>query len=152
MAYDKAADSNDVHTLLNEAGIRPLVEMRALWKDEHGRLVPGQDANPNIVYDEAGTVYYYDMESNPTVRHKMAYIGHEPQRGTLKYRCPARHERWACPNEKACNTGKSYGRTVRIKRELDLRRFPPIPRATKQFERLYKGRTARRACPTGSPG
>jgi hypothetical protein len=25
---------------------------------------------------------------------------------------------------------------------LDLRRFPPIPRATKAFERLYKGRTA----------
>ncbi len=23
-----------------------------------------------------------------------------------------------------------------------MRRFPPIPRATKQFERLYKGRTA----------
>src|SRR5262249_23659690 len=25
---------------------------------------------------------------------------------------------------------------------LDLRRFPPIPRATAQFERKYKGRTA----------
>jgi hypothetical protein len=25
---------------------------------------------------------------------------------------------------------------------LDLRRFPPIPRATKAFERLYRGRTA----------
>jgi len=31
---------------------------------------------------------------------------------------------------------------VRVKQEIDLRRFPPIPRATKQFERLYKGRTA----------
>ena len=30
----------------------------------------------------------------------------------------------------------------RIKSELDLRRFPPIPHMTKQFERLYKGRTA----------
>ena len=27
-------------------------------------------------------------------------------------------------------------------REIDLRRFPPIRRATKKFERLYKGRTA----------
>ena len=25
---------------------------------------------------------------------------------------------------------------------MDLRRFPPIPRGTKEFERLYKGRTA----------
>ena len=41
-----------------------------------------------------------------------------------------------------CNAGKSYGKTVRVKQEEDLRRFPPIPRATKQFERLYKGRTA----------
>lgn len=31
---------------------------------------------------------------------------------------------------------------MRVKSELDLRRFPPIPRATKLFERLYKGRTA----------
>ena len=142
LAYDKAADSNDVHALLDTAGIHPLIQMRHLWKDEHERLVPGQDANPNIVYDEAGTVFCYDIESAPPVRHQMAYIGHEPKRGTLKYRCPARHEGWRCPNEKVCNAGKTYGRTVRIKRDLDLRRFPPIPRATKQFERLYKGRTA----------
>jgi len=72
----------------------------------------------------------------------MSYIGHEPARGTLKYRCPACHEHWSCPSAARCNAGRKYGRTVRIKRELDLRRFPPIPRATRQFERLYKGRTA----------
>jgi hypothetical protein len=32
--------------------------------------------------------------------------------------------------------------TVRVPQELDLRRFPSIPRGTKQFERLYNGRTA----------
>jgi hypothetical protein len=32
--------------------------------------------------------------------------------------------------------------TARLPCERDLRRFPPIPRATKEFERLYKGRTA----------
>lgn len=31
---------------------------------------------------------------------------------------------------------------MRVKQEIDLRRFPSIPRATKLFERLYKGRTA----------
>ena len=41
-----------------------------------------------------------------------------------------------------CNAGKTYGLTVRVKRDIDLRRFPAIPRATKKFERLYKGRTA----------
>ena len=31
---------------------------------------------------------------------------------------------------------------MRVRREIDLRRFPAVPRATKKFERLYKGRTA----------
>jgi hypothetical protein len=43
---------------------------------------------------------------------------------------------------KICNAGKSYGKTVRVDRQLDPRRFPSLPRATKKFERLYKGRTA----------
>jgi hypothetical protein len=43
---------------------------------------------------------------------------------------------------KICNAGKSYGKTVRVDRELDPRRFPALPRATKKFERMSKGRTA----------
>ncbi len=34
----------------------------------------------------------YDKMSDFPVRHKMAYIGHEPERETLKYRYPAKHE------------------------------------------------------------
>ncbi len=142
LAYDKAADSNGVHRCLDRAGIQPLIENRSLWKDELERPIPGHKPDSNLVHDEAGTVYCYDMESAPPVRHRMAYIGHEPKRGTLKYRCPARHEGGTCPAEGVCNKGRHYGLTVRVKREIDLRRFPPIPRATKKFERLYKGRTA----------
>lgn len=142
LAYDKAADSNDVHELLDGANIKPLIQMRALWTSEPERRLPGHNGNSNIVYDEAGTVYCYDQVSSPPVRHAMAYIGHEPQRKTLKYRCPARHEGWNCPMSSVCNAGKSYGLTVRVDRDIDLRRFPAIPRATKKFERLYKGRTA----------
>jgi hypothetical protein len=105
-------------------------------------MLPGHDGSSNVVYDESGTVYCYDKASDPPVRHRMAYIGREPSRGTLKYRCPAMHEGWTCPSHRRCNDGLSYGKCVRIKREIDLRRFPPIPRATKQFERLYRGRTA----------
>ena len=142
LAYDKAADSNDVHDLLFRNNIRPLIQNRSLWKDEQERMLPGHDGNSNVVYDEAGTVYCYDRESQPIVRHKMAYIGYEPQRQTLKYRCPAMHEGWECPMSARCNAGKSYGMTVRVPREIDLRRFPAPPRSTKKFERLYKGRTA----------
>jgi hypothetical protein len=142
VSYDKAADSDDVHTLLSSKGITPLIEMRALWKGEHERMLPGHNGSSNVVYDEEGTVYCYDKISDPAVRHKMAYIGHEPERGTLKYRCPAKHEGWECPMSKVCNAGKSYGMTVRVPREVDVRRFPALPRATKKFERMYKGRTS----------
>jgi len=142
LAYDKAADTVDVHELLHEARIFPVVQNRSLWKENFERMLPGHDGNSNVVYDEAGTVYCYDKVSKIPVRRRMAYIGHEPSRGTLKYRCPAMHEGWKCPSHNRCNAGKKYGKTLRVKREIDLRRFPPIPRATKQFERLYKGRTA----------
>jgi hypothetical protein len=142
LAYDKAADTTDVHQVLSAHQIRAVIENRSLWKEERERMLPGHDGNSNIVYDEAGTVYCYDRVSEPMVRHPMAYIGYEPKRETIKYRCPAKHEGWDCPMASVCNAGKKYGLTVRVPREIDLRRFPAVPRATKKFERLYKGRTA----------
>ena len=141
LAYDKAADDIAVHELLDDAAIKPVIENRRLWKDELEKMLPGHDGNSNIVYDESGTVYCYDKLSSPPVRHRMAYIGGEPSRKTLKYRCPAKHEGWTCPSLAKCTKG-SYGKCVRVKRDIDLRRFPAVPRATKQFERLYNGRTA----------
>ena len=141
LAYDLAADDAGTHRLLADNGIKPLIETRAMWKGDSERVLE-QAGIGNIVYDEAGTVSCYDLVSNPPVRHAMAYIGHEAKRGTLKYRCPAMHRGWACPCHGRCNQDKGYGLTVRVKQSLDLRRFPPIPRATRTFERLYKGRTA----------
>jgi hypothetical protein len=142
LAYDKAADDNESHRALDKANIRPVIQNRHLWKDQTEQMLPGHDGTSNIVFDEAGTVYCYDRTSSPIVRYKMAYIGYEPERETIKYRCPARHEGWTCPHDAVCNAGLSYGKTVRVDRTIDLRRFPPIPRATKKFERLYDGRTS----------
>jgi hypothetical protein len=142
LADDKAADTKDVHEWLSQEHIRAVIQNRSLWKEDPERLLPGHDGHSNVVYDEAGTVYCYDRVSQPMVRHKMAYIGYEPQRETIKYRCPAMHEGWSCPMSEICNAGKQYGKTIRVPREIDVRRFPAIPRATKQFERLYDGRTS----------
>lgn len=142
LAFDKAADSEEVHRLLSRKGIKPLIPMRSLWQTDPERLLPGHDGTSNVVYDEAGTIYCYDKVSEPPVRHRMSYIGYEPERETLKYRCPAKHEDWECPMSPVCNAGKSYGKTVRVPREEDLRRFPALPRATKKFEQMYKNRTA----------
>jgi Transposase DDE domain/Transposase domain (DUF772) len=141
MAYDKAADDSKVHELLHEENVRPLIQNRTFKVEEPEKVLGGRTPL-NIVHDQAGTVFCYDRVSELPVRHPMAYIGREPERGTLKYRCPARHQGWSCPSDQACNADRDYGLTVRVKQEIDLRRFPSIPRATKQFERLYKGRTA----------
>jgi len=142
LAYDKAADDVKVHEMLHEHGIRPLIQNRSCWpKDGEQEKVIGGRIPLHVVHDEAGTVYCYDT-SNPPVRRAMSYAGHEKSRGTLKYRCPAKVEEFTCASEEKCNAGKSYGMTVRVSQDVDLRRFPSIPRATKQFERLYKGRTA----------
>jgi hypothetical protein len=142
LAFDKAGDSDEVHRLLSRKGIKPLIQMRGLWQGDRERMLPGHDGTSNVVYDELGTIYCYDKISGPPVRHPMSYIGYDPERETLKYRCPAKHEGWECPMSRVCNAGKSYGKTVRVSREVDLRRFPALPRATKKFERLYNGRTA----------
>jgi len=142
LAFDKAGDSSEVHVRLHAAGIKPVIQNRALWKQEYERMLPGHDGRSNIVYDESGTVFCYDRASNPPVRHRMAYMGHEKSRGTLKYRCPAVYEGWECPSHERCNGTCPSGKTVRVKQDIDLRRFPAIPLATKQFERLYKERTS----------
>lgn len=143
LAYDRAADTVDVHAALGQRGIRPLIQVRHLWKGEPLRELPGHPRHPvPISYDELGTVYCTDTSGEVPVHRPMTYCGREQDRGTLKYRCPALMRGFDCPGEKLCNKGKTYGLTIRLKEELDLRRFPPIPRATKTFERLYKGRTA----------
>jgi hypothetical protein len=143
LAYDKAADDARTHRLLAGQRIKPLIQIRSLLgEDQKEQMLPGHDGNSNVVHDEAGTLYCYDKVSPTPVKRKMSFIGYEKSRGTLKYRCPARHEGFACPSDTTCNGCSRYGKTVRVKCDLDLRRFPPIPRATLEFERRYKGRTA----------
>jgi len=114
LAYDKAADDRKTHALLNEQHIRPLIQNRSLWKNQTEEMLPGHNGTSNVVYDEAGTLYCYDKVSAVPVKQKMAYIGYEKSRGTLKYRCPARHEGWKCPSDARCNGSSGYGKTVRV--------------------------------------
>jgi hypothetical protein len=141
LAYDRAADDGDVHAFLHDERIAPIIRNRTFELQEPEKTVGGRTPL-NVVYDQSGTVFCYDTTGETPLRHPMAYIGHEAERGTLKYRCPARHQGWDCPSDARCNGERTYGLTVRVQQDIDLRRFPSVPRATKQFERLYKGRTA----------
>jgi Transposase domain (DUF772)/Transposase DDE domain len=87
MAYDKAADDGKVHELLHEEKVRPVIQNRTFKVEEEEKVLGGRTPL-NVVYDQAGTIYCYDRVSLVPVRHVMSYIGHEPARGTLKYRCP----------------------------------------------------------------
>ncbi len=142
LAYDKACDDIAIHQLLDSHNIAGIIQTRNCWKGEPERMLPDDDGNSNVVYDEQGTLYCYDKTCDPPVRHKMAFMGYEKSRGTLKYRCPAVHSGCKCPSIKRCSAGRAYGKTKRVKCETDLRRFCRTPRATQKFERLYKKRTA----------
>jgi hypothetical protein len=139
LAYDKAADDKKVHEALHERGIKAVIETRQLWKEEKEKSLR---VGLPVVYDEAGTLFCYDTVSDPPVRKQMACIGYEKDRETVKWRCPAMHDGLPCASLEKCNGEKKYGLVVRVKCEEDLRRFPAISRATKQFERRYNGRTA----------
>lgn len=141
LAYDQAADNDKTHQLCRGHGIKPVIENRSLWKNQTEEVLASCKSR-NVVYDELGTIYCYDTLSPVPCKRKMSYIGYEKSRGTLKYRCPARHEGIPCPSDQKCNGGSSYGKTVRVKCAIDLRRFPPIPRATAEFARRYARRTA----------
>src|SRR5262249_46101676 len=103
LAYDKAADDQKVHEVLHDHQIKPVIQVRALWQEEQER--PLRVGLP-VVYDEAGTVYCYDTESDPPVKKPMACIGYEKGRETVKYRCPAKHDGLPCPSLEKCNQGK----------------------------------------------
>jgi Transposase DDE domain/Transposase domain (DUF772) len=56
LAYDTAADGDEVHKVLFGKGITPLIRVRGLWQTEPERLLPGHDGSSNVVYTEDGTI------------------------------------------------------------------------------------------------
>lgn len=63
----------------------------------------------------------------------------------LKYRCPAKSGLFCCLMEhkgvSRCSSS-DYGLVVKLDMREDPRRYLPVPRETKKFERLYRLRTA----------
>jgi hypothetical protein len=49
-AYDKAADDEKIHDLLHRRHVRPLIEIRSMWKDELDRPLPGMEQSPAPLY------------------------------------------------------------------------------------------------------
>jgi hypothetical protein len=132
---DKGLDDTQlIKQLWDECGIKPVIDIRAMWKDgEETKLVDGQR---NVVYDYQGNVYCYCPRTGE--RRAMAYGGFEQDRQALKYRCPAVHYGVDCKGDDCCfATGG-----VRIKLSQDRRVFTPLARSSYRWKQLYKKRTA----------
>jgi hypothetical protein len=154
---DRGLDSAETKALLwDEHHMRPLIDTRALWRDE--KQAPDYDlAQPitraldparadTIVYTEKGTVHCICPCTGEL--RDLAFQGFEADRNTLKYSCPVAAYGLECEGRDQChraggvNPG-AYGRIVRIKLdEHDRRIFVPTPHGSPSWQRGYNRRSA----------
>lgn len=132
---DRGLDDGKLITKLwDEYQIKPVIDIRNMWKDgEATKLVTGKT---NVVFDYKGTVYCYDPVSG--LKQTMAYGGFEQKRETLKYRCPAEHYGVECEGKCQCPVKGA----IRISLDEDRRIFTPLARSSYKWKEEYKGRTA----------
>lgn len=144
--YDDGGDKADLY---DNHGIVPLIPPRDLWGQT--RMRPLDERRSDTIY--IGPVGQVCCKSDPFESDQskafaaMQFQGYEPERGTLKFRCPAAAFGMECKNRDACRCkprvrdGK-YGRVVRVPLERDRRIFLPIHAPSRTFEQAYKRRTA----------
>ena len=127
-------DGKLIQRLWDEHGIKPVIDIRNMWRDEDTtRLLSGKE---NIVYDYQGRVYCHCPETNQV--REMPNGGFERDRNTLKLRCPDYHYGINCQGESQCPVPQA----IRISLEEDRRIFTPLPRSSYLWEDLYKKRTS----------
>ncbi|KPJ89112.1 MAG: transposase [Spirochaetes bacterium DG_61] len=127
-------DGKLIEKLWDEYRIKPVIDIRDMWKD--GEETKALKSVWNVVYNYRGEVFCDNP--NGDEQWEMAYGGFEKERGTLKYRCPAKHYGYECRGERWCPVGKA----VRISLNEDRRVFTPLARSSYQWKNIYKKRTA----------
>ena len=153
---DRGLDSaRNNRELWDEHRIKPVIDTRAMWRDE--KKEQGHDPDREITRpldpDRVDTIAYTERGSVRCIcpvsgeERKLAFWGFEADRNVLKFRCGAAAAGIECPGREECERmapGKpgAYGRIVRIPLSKDRRIFTPIPRDTLTWKRLYAMRTA----------
>ncbi len=127
-------DSKLITRLWDDHQIKPVIAIVNHWRD--GEATKALKSNEKLVYDYKGTVYC--CCSRQVKLKEMAYGGFEKQRGTLKYRCPAKHYGFKCQGEEKCPVKQS----IRIPLNEDRRVFTPLSRSSYRWKDLYKKGTA----------
>ena len=135
LAADKGLDDTKlICQLWDDHGIKPVIDIRDMWKD--GELTRRVSKLSNVVYDYRGTVSCHCPLSG--ARREMAYGGFEADRQALKYRCPAVHYGVECKGRRRC----PIRRAVRIPLAENRRVFTPLARSSYAWKRAYKRRTS----------
>ncbi len=147
LAADKGYDDGeDKRTLYDSYGLRPVIPARDVWKGEYAPLDPKRhDAVYIAPTGEVCCRVRPFADSKAAEYCPMAFCGHEPERGTVKYRCPAAALGIDCANQRACASAtkdRGHGRVVRVPLERDRRTVLPTPIGTAGFERAYARRTS----------
>lgn len=156
LAADRGLDSGEVNrALLQEHGIRPIIDNRKLWRQEkqEGARDPEQPITRSLEPQRVDVVVYTERGDLRCVcpatgeERAMAFMGYEVDRDSLKYRCPAAAGGFACAGKNECSqmapgTPGQFGRIVRVALEQDRRIFVPTPRTSPSFKRSYAKRTS----------
>ena len=153
---DRGLDSAEINRkLLDELGVKPIIDTRQMWKLEKqdDSYDPDQeitrplfnDRYDNIVHNERGTLFCVCPFSGE--QRQMSFRGFEADRNQVGWRCPAACYDYCCKGRKQCEAAAlgrptEYGRVVRVDLNLDRRIFTPVPRDTNSWKRCYAKRTA----------
>ncbi len=151
LTADRGLDSGPFKAQLwDQWQIRPIIDQREMWRvdDKQPDVVKGLSYSKelkgqfNIAYDENGELHCYCPETDR--RRAMIKSGYEQDRGTLKFRCPAKD---TCKGFEEClqhsgSKAYNYGRVVRVPLDLDRRLFTPTQRSSPTWKRQYQTRSA----------
>lgn len=131
---DKGYDDTElITTLWDEYHVKPVIDIRNLWKLDGARLVHGQN---NVSHDYKGTVHCHcPVEWK---KRQMAFGGFEEDRNSLKYRCPGKHYGFECKGKDRCCISDN----IRINIESNPRIFTPLARSSYRWKDIYKKRSS----------
>lgn len=141
-------DGGDKATLYDEHAIVPLIDTRDL---HGGRMQPLDERRHDTIYfSPTGEVACKVDPFEPRPEKAFAamqFMGFEPERAALKFRCPAAAFGLECKNREACHCAPAvregeYGRVVRVALERERRIFLPLHRHSQGFVKGYARRTA----------
>lgn len=138
LTADRGYDDIKLHEKLwNQYNIKPVIDIRNMWKDnDETRLLMDYE---NIVYNYKGNVSCVCMETG--IQREMCVGGFESDRkehGTLKKLCPAKHYGVECKYMNKCQVKQG----IRIDISENQRVFCPVDRASYKWVREYKKRTS----------